>query len=71
MRCCSMDVFLMLCLIFVVMFGIRLNFLDDSTPGQCYSTSRIAVPHGLHPMRDQIYLRITSYIVLLCSLQRQ
>lgn len=51
----------MLYLAFVIMFGIRLNDWDDSTPGQCYSTSRIAVPDGLHPVGDQIYLGITSF----------
>ena len=53
--------FLLLYLTFVIMFGIRLNDWDDSTPGQCYSTSRIAVPDGLHPIGDQIYLGITSF----------
>ena len=61
MRYCSIAIFLMLYLTFVIMFGIRLNDWDDSTPGQCYSTSRIAVPDGLHPVGDQIYLGITSF----------
>ena len=52
--------FLLLYLTFVIMFGIRLNDWDDSTPGQCYSASRIAIPDGLHPIGDQIYLGITS-----------
>ena len=51
----------MLYLAFVIIFGIRLNDWDDSTPGQCYSTSRIALPDGLHPDGDQIYLGITSF----------
>ena len=59
-RYCSIAIFLMLCLAFVIMFGIRLNDWDNSTPGQCYSTSKIALPYGLHPMGDQIYLGITS-----------
>ena len=61
----------MLYLIIVIMFGVRLDYLDGSTPDQCYSTSRVAVRHGLHPMRDQIYLRIISHIILPCFLQRQ
>ena len=61
MRYCSIAMFLMLYLAFVIMFGIRLNDWDDSTPGQCYSTSRIAVPDGLHPVGDQIYLGIISF----------
>lgn len=60
MRYCSIAIFLMLYLTFVIMFGIRLNDWDDSIPGQCYSTSRIAALHGVHPMGDQIYLGITS-----------
>ena len=51
----------MLYLAFVVIFGIRLNHWNDSTPGQCYSTSRIAIPNGMHPTGDQIYLGITSF----------
>ena len=61
MRYCSIAIFLILYLTFVIMFGIRLNDWDDSTPGQCYSTSRTAVPDGLHPVGDQIYLGITSF----------
>lgn len=61
MRYCSIALFLLLYLTFVIMFGIRLNDWDDSTPGQCYSTSRIAVPDGHHPIGDQIYLGITSF----------
>ena len=61
MRYCSIAIFLMLYLTFVIMFGIRLNAWDDSTPGQCYSTSRIVLPDGLHPVGDQIYLGITSF----------
>ena len=59
-RYCSITIFLMLYLTFVIMFGIRLNYWDDSTPGQCYSSSRIAIPDGLHPIGDQIYIAITS-----------
>ena len=61
MRYCSIAILLLLYLAFVVMFGVRLNDWDDSTPGQCYSTSRIAIPDGLHPVGDQIYLGITSF----------
>ena len=69
MRYCSIAIFLILYLAFVIMFGIRLNDWDDSTPGQCYSTSRIALPDGLHPVGDQIYLGITSfYCVALLSI---
>ena len=64
MRYCSIAIFMMLYLAFVIMFGIRLNDWDDSTPGQCYSTSKIAVPDGLHPIGDQIYLGITSLYCL-------
>ena len=53
--------FLLLYLTFVIIFGIRLNDWDDSAPGLCYNTSRIAVPDGLHPIGDQIYLGITSF----------
>ena len=70
MRYCSIAMFLLLYLTFVIMFGIRLNDWDDSAPGQCYSTSRIAVPDGLHPIGDQIYLGITSfycYVLLLTA----
>ena len=59
-RCCSIAIFLMLYLIFVILFGIRLNDWDDSTPGLCYSTSRITIPDGLHPKGDHIYLGVTS-----------
>lgn len=61
MRYCSIATFLLLYLAFVIMFGIRLNDWNESTPGQCYSTSRIALPGGLHPVGDQIYLGITSF----------
>ena len=61
MRYCSIAIFLMLYLTFVIMFCICLNDWDDSTPGQCYSTTRIAVPDGLYPLGDQIYLGMTSF----------
>ncbi len=50
----------MLYLTFIIMYGIRLNDWDDSTRGQCYSASRIAVPDGLYLVGDQIYLGIIS-----------
>ena len=65
MRYCSIAIFLLLYLAFVIIFGIRLNNWDDATPGQCYSTSRIAIPDGLHPVGDQIYLGITSLYCFL------
>ena len=61
MRYCTIAIFLMLYLTFIIMFGIRLNHWDDLTPGQCYSSSRIAIPNGLHPIGDQIYLGVTSF----------
>lgn len=61
MRYFSIAIFMMLYLTFDIMFAIRLNNWDDSTPGQCYSTSRIALPDGLHPDGDRIYLVLTSF----------
>ena len=50
----------MLYLAYVIRFCIRLNDWDDSTPGQCYNASRIALPNSLHPHVDRLYVGITS-----------
>ena len=68
-RYLSIALFSILYLTFVILFGIRLNEWNDTSPGHCYSTSRVALLNAKHPYVDQIYLGVTSLycFILLVS----
>lgn len=62
-RYLSIAVFSILYLIFSIFFGKSLEKWDDSVPGRCYMTERIARADARHPYVDRIYLGITCFYV--------
>ncbi|RYC58491.1 hypothetical protein CHU98_g7716 [Xylaria longipes] len=53
-------VFLSLYLVFVILFGLKLQSWDDDIPGHCYRAGGISTEGAAHPYVDNIYLAITA-----------
>ena len=64
-RLLLIGLFAILYLAFSIRFGIALKGWDDSLPGHCYDSARIALPDASHPYVDNIYLSITCFYLFV------
>ncbi|KAK2595890.1 hypothetical protein N8I77_013679 [Diaporthe amygdali] len=59
-RVLLVNIFGMLYLVFIAIFGVRLHSWNDNIVGACYHTRLLSISSSNHPLADEIYLAITS-----------
>lgn len=59
-RVLLVNIFGMLYLVFIAIFGVRLHSWNDNIVGACYHTRLLSISTSNHPLADEIYLAITS-----------
>jgi hypothetical protein len=60
-----MMIWAVLFLVYIIIFGIRLQKWDYDIPAHCYRTTYTALPKASHPYVDHIYISVTCLFIAI------